>query len=63
MTAVVVFFPFLINSIAGLKAVDPGAEDVFTTLHASRFEVLLRLRIPSSVPTCSPGPGSACPSP
>ncbi len=50
VTAVVVFFPFLINSIAGLKAVDPGAEDVFTTLHASRFEVLLRLRIPSSVP-------------
>ena len=50
VTAVVVFFPFLINSIAGLKAVDPGAEDVFTTLHASRLEVLLLLRIPSSAP-------------
>ncbi len=50
VTAVVVFFPFLINSIAGLKAVDPAAEEVFTTLHASRFEILLRLRIPSSVP-------------
>lgn len=50
VTAVVVFFPFLINSIAGLKAADPGAEEVLTTLHASRFEILLRLRIPSSVP-------------
>lgn len=50
VTAVVVFFPFLINSIAGLKAVDPGAEDVLATLHASRLEVLLHLRIPGSVP-------------
>lgn len=50
VTAVVVFFPFLINSIAGLRAVDPGAEDVFATLHASRLEVLLHLRIPGSVP-------------
>ena len=50
VTAVVVFFPFLINSITGLKAADPGAEDVFATLHASRLEVLRHLRIPGSVP-------------
>ncbi|MGH7911688.1 MAG: ABC transporter permease, partial [Candidatus Dormibacteraceae bacterium] len=50
VTAVIVFFPFLINSIAGLKAVDPAARDVLTTLHASRLEIMLRLQIPGSVP-------------
>jgi NitT/TauT family transport system permease protein len=50
VTAVIVFFPFLINSLIGLRSSDPRAHDVFTTLHASRWEVLLRLRIPSSLP-------------
>jgi NitT/TauT family transport system permease protein len=50
VTAVIVFFPFLINSLIGLRSSDPRAHDVFTTLHASRWEILLRLRIPSSLP-------------
>lgn len=50
VTAVVVFFPFLINSIAGLEATDPGTEEVLATLHAGRLEVLVHLRIPGSVP-------------
>lgn len=50
VTAVVVFFPFLINSIAGLEATDRGAEEVLATLHASRLEVLVHLRVPGSVP-------------
>jgi len=50
ITAIVVFFPFLINSLIGLRSVDPLAMDVFRTLHASRLEVLWRLRLPSSLP-------------
>jgi NitT/TauT family transport system permease protein len=50
ITAVLVFFPFLINSLIGLRSVDPLALDVLRTLHASRTEILWRLRLPSSLP-------------
>jgi NitT/TauT family transport system permease protein len=50
ITAVVVFFPFLINALIGLRSIDPLSLDVLTTLHASRAEVLWRLRLPSSLP-------------
>jgi NitT/TauT family transport system permease protein len=45
-----VFFPFLVNVLAGLRDVDPQVLDVVTTLHASRTEVLWRIRLPSSLP-------------
>jgi NitT/TauT family transport system permease protein len=50
LTAIIVFFPFLVSSLAGLRDVDPRAVDVLDTLHASRWEVLWRLRLPSSLP-------------
>jgi NitT/TauT family transport system permease protein len=50
ITAVLVFFPFLINSLIGLRSADPLALDVLRTLHASRTEILWRLRLPSSLP-------------
>jgi NitT/TauT family transport system permease protein len=50
ITAVIVFFPFLINSLIGLRSADPQTTDVLTTLHASETEKLLRLRLPSSLP-------------
>lgn len=50
VTAVIVFFPFLINSLTGLRASDPEAHEVLRTLHASKWEILFRLRIPSSFP-------------
>jgi NitT/TauT family transport system permease protein len=50
ITAVLVFFPFLINSLIGLRSVDPLALDVLKTLNASRTEILWRLRLPSSLP-------------
>jgi NitT/TauT family transport system permease protein len=50
ITGVVVFYPMLVNTLAGLRDIDPRALDVFTTLHASRFETFWRLRLPSSLP-------------
>ena len=50
VTALIVFFPLLINSLVGLGSIDSEALDLFHTLHASRLEVLLRLRLPSSLP-------------
>ena len=50
VTAIIVFFPVLVNTSAGLRSVDPGALQVLTTLDASRTEVLRRLRVPSAAP-------------
>jgi NitT/TauT family transport system permease protein len=50
VTAIVVFYPMLINSLAGLRDVDERTLDVFTTLHANRLETFWRLRLPSSLP-------------
>lgn len=50
LTGIVVFFPMLVNSLAGLRAVDPRTREVFTTLHASRWETFRYLRLPGSLP-------------
>lgn len=50
VTAIIVFFPVLVNTGTGLRSVDPGALQVLTTLDASRAEVLRRLRVPSAAP-------------
>jgi NitT/TauT family transport system permease protein len=50
LTAIIVFFPFLVNASIGLRSVDRQALDVFSSLDASRVEVLWRLRLPSSLP-------------
>ncbi|QYH34990.1 ABC transporter permease [Salinibacterium sp. M195] len=50
VTALVVFFPMLINSLAGLRDVDDQALDVMKTLHASRWEIFRDLRFTGSLP-------------
>ncbi|WP_394329314.1 ABC transporter permease [Nocardiopsis sp. CNR-923] len=50
VTAIVTVFPVLINVTTGLRSVPGPALHVFRTLHASRLEVLLKLRLPSSLP-------------
>lgn len=50
VTALVVFFPMLVNSLAGLRDVDQKALDVFKTLHASRWEIFRDLRLPGCMP-------------
>jgi NitT/TauT family transport system permease protein len=50
IAAVLVFFPFLVNVLAGLRDVDPQVLDVARTLDATRTEVLWRIRLPSSLP-------------
>ena len=50
VTAIITFFPVLINATTGLRSIPTPILHVFETLHASRAEVLFRLRIPSSLP-------------
>jgi len=50
VAALVVFFPTLVNMAIGLRAVDARAFELMHVLNASRGQVLLRLRFPSSIP-------------
>lgn len=50
VTIIVAIFPILINSLAGLRAVDPGALDVLRVVNASRWEIFRTLRVPGSMP-------------
>ena len=44
------FFPVLVNTLTGLRAVDPATMDVLKTLSASRLDILLTHRLPNSLP-------------
>lgn len=50
LTALICFFPILINASAGLRAVPGPVLQVFESVRASRWEVLWHLRIPGSLP-------------
>jgi NitT/TauT family transport system permease protein len=50
IAAIITFFPVMVNANVGLRAVDPGALDLLRSLHASRSEILIKLRVPSSLP-------------
>jgi|SRR5579872_2984160 len=44
------FFPVTINTLRGLRAADPHALELMRTYAASRWSVLWKLRVPSSLP-------------
>ncbi len=50
IASLITFFPVLVNAMVGLRAINPGAMDIFRSLHASRKETYLKLRLPSSLP-------------
>ena len=50
IAALITFFPVLVNGMIGLRSVSSGALDFFRSLHASRSEIFLKLRVPSSLP-------------
>lgn len=50
LAAVVAFFPIFSGALTGLNAVDPDLERLFDLYGASRWQKLMRLRLPSAVP-------------
>jgi len=50
ITAVVSFFPILLNSLAGLRIRNRDHYELLRSLGASRVQIFRRLRLPSSVP-------------
>ena len=50
VAALITFFPMLVNSVTGLRSVDPVAHDFLRALRASRWQVFWKLRLPASLP-------------
>jgi NitT/TauT family transport system permease protein len=50
LAVVVAFFPIFSGAVAGLRAADPDLERLFDLYGATRWQKLVRLRLPSAVP-------------
>ena len=50
VVVVMVFFPVLVNMVAGLAATDPLQRDLMRTYSASYRDTLLKLRLPAAMP-------------
>jgi len=50
VVVVMVFFPVLVNMVAGLKATEPMQRDLMATYSASYWQTLLKLRLPAALP-------------
>jgi NitT/TauT family transport system permease protein len=48
--ALIVFFPVLVNTIVGVRAVPVALYDLMNSLHASRAQILWKVEVPASLP-------------
>jgi putative hydroxymethylpyrimidine transport system permease protein len=51
LVALAVFFPILVNTLDGLRSVDPEAVKMMRTLDASRWAIFRRVEVPSALPS------------
>jgi ABC-type nitrate/sulfonate/bicarbonate transport system permease component len=50
VVALICFFPISVNTVDGLRSVDPGMVNMMRTLGASRWQIFTKLQVPSSLP-------------
>ena len=48
--ALIVFFPVLVNTVVGVRAVPLALYDMMSSLRASRWQVMTKLEVPASLP-------------
>jgi len=48
--ALIVFFPVLVNTIVGVRAVPTALYDLMNSVRATRWQILLKLEVPASLP-------------
>ncbi|HEY2980567.1 MAG TPA: ABC transporter permease [Anaerolineales bacterium] len=48
--ALIVFFPVLINTVVGVRAVPLALHDLMRSLHATRAQILRKLEVPAALP-------------
>ncbi len=49
ISALIVFFPVLVNTIVGVRSVDPDLRDLLRALEASRWQTLWILEVPAAL--------------
>ena len=54
-TAVIVFFPMLINTIVGVRSVPPNLKDMMRSLNATRWQTFRHLELPAALPVILAG--------
>jgi len=54
-TAVIVFFPTLVNTIVGVRGVSPNLRDMMRSLKAGRWQMFRHLEAPSALPVILAG--------
>lgn len=50
IVALICFYPIAVNTVDGLKSVDPDMVNMFRTLGASRWQIFTKLQIPAAMP-------------
>ena len=50
VVALISFFPIAVNTVDGLKSVDPDMVNMMRTLGASRWQIFAKLQVPTSLP-------------
>jgi ABC-type nitrate/sulfonate/bicarbonate transport system permease component len=50
VVALICFYPIAVNTVDGLKAVDPDMVNMIKTLGASRWQVFIKLQMPMAMP-------------
>lgn len=50
MTAVIAFFPILVNTVAGLRSVERDRLELMAALRASRWQTFRMVRLPTALP-------------
>lgn len=48
--ALIVFFPILVNTVLGVKSVEPNLRDLMRSLRASRWQTFVKLELPAALP-------------
>ena len=48
--AIICFYPIVVNTVDGLKAIDPDMVNMMRALGATKFEVFRKLQIPTALP-------------
>jgi NitT/TauT family transport system permease protein len=48
--ALIVFFPVLVNTVVGVRAVPTALYDLMNSIHASRSQILWKVEVPASLP-------------
>lgn len=54
MSAMIAFFPVLVNAVKGFTAVEQESLDLFKSLSASKMQILFKLRFPNALPYIFP---------